>query len=136
MDPDWPTKPFCLGEAPQKSSLEEMKKAWDGYYQYKGEELMKMKKGEMDRAIRDGTLQEWIDLGGSNRNAWYYYWINGKVPNPSGVSLEEAFDTSIQDEQLFKWIAIAFLIMAVGGVMVVLVVRKHQDPHQQSVSNF
>lgn len=123
VDPDWPTKPFCLGEAPVKSPLGEMKKAWDGYYQYKGEEWMKMKKAEMDSAIRDGTLQEWIDLERSNRNAFYYYWINGKAPSPAGVTLDEVFDTSID-----KTISFMGLLAAISGVAtMVLIIKKRRS---------
>ena len=86
---------------------------------------MEMKKSEMDAVIINGTLENWHVLGEANYNVWYYYWINGKAPNPSGISLEEAFDTSIPDEHLFKWITIASVIVAIGGAMVVLVARKY-----------
>lgn len=119
---DWPGMP-CIG--PQgKPNLEKWKQAWNEYYQYKGKDWMEMKKSEMDSAIMNGTLDKWRGLGEANYNVWYYYWINGKSPNPSGISLEEAFDTSIPNETLFIWIAIASVITAIGGATAVLVARK------------
>lgn len=84
---------------------------------------MEMEKAEMDAAIINGTLAEWQGLSEANYNVWYYYWINGKAPNPSGISLEEGFDTSIPNETLFMWIVIVSVIIAIGAAAV-LVVRK------------
>lgn len=118
IDPDWPTKPPCLGEGPIKPSLEKMREAWDGYYQYKGKELIDTKKIEMDNAIKDGNLQQWINLSVTNQHMWYYYWINGQAPNPYGASLDAVFDTS-SPSQIHTWIVGgAALSTAVGGSLV------------------
>ncbi|MGI0009022.1 MAG: hypothetical protein ACRD92_05325 [Nitrosopumilaceae archaeon] len=118
---DWPGMP-CVG--PQgKPNLEKWKQAWNEYYQYKGKDWMEMKKSEMDKVITEGNLKEWTGLGETNYNVWYYYWINDQAPNPFGVSLDEAFDTSSTHELLFEQI-VAASISTAAIVAIVLVARR------------
>lgn len=57
-DSDWPEKP-CLDTPPYAE--EYLKATWEEYYEYKGQVWMEIKKVEMDQAIKDGTLNEWVE---------------------------------------------------------------------------
>ena len=86
-DPDWPNKP-CYDEWPMPSP-EQMRKDWQGYYDYKGKVWMETKQAEMMKAIDDGTIIQWVQSGFepgdySNYNVWYYYYLNDQVPNYGG----------------------------------------------------
>lgn len=94
LDKDWPDKP-CIDTAPPLPlSKSEWKDLWDGYYDYKGMQWMEQKKSELDEQVKAGTLKDWIELGSatqnySNYNGWFYYYVNGKAPAPSGYELED-----------------------------------------------
>ena len=53
----------------------------------KGKDWMEMKKAEMEIAVKDETLKEWVEYGGSssnnfaNYNVWYYYHLYGQAPD-------------------------------------------------------
>lgn len=83
IDDDWPEKP-CLDSPPYSKSY--LKEVWQKYYDYKGKERMDMKKATMDQAIKDGKLKEWIENEDTlsyhaNYNMYFYYYINGQVPD-------------------------------------------------------
>jgi uncharacterized protein with von Willebrand factor type A (vWA) domain len=83
QDEDWPNKP-CLDTPPY--SEEYRKQVWQQYYEYKGAEWMEAKKVEMDGAIENGTLRQWVETRSSptnfaNHNVWYYYYLNGEAPD-------------------------------------------------------
>lgn len=114
-DEDWPDKP-CLDLPPYSDGY--MKQIWQQYYEYKGKDLMEMKKAEMYQTISNGTLREWVETSSSpnnfaNYNVWYYYYLNGEAPNAYGpqptqeqlqeckelgITLEECSDTAITQE--------------------------------------
>ena len=79
---DWPEAPcFDVGSP----SIEEQRQAWAKYYEFKGREWMEMKKAEMDMAIADGTLRDWVLYQGepdnsANRNVYHYYYLNDQAP--------------------------------------------------------
>jgi len=89
QDNDWPEKP-CLDTPPYSES--ELKQIWDQYFQMKGKDWMEMKKAEMDAAIKDGTLKQWVEYGGSesqnfaNFNVYFYYYLNGQTPDINSYS--------------------------------------------------
>jgi len=92
-DKDWPQR-LCYDELPMPSIVE-IRNDWDGYYKFKGEEWMKMKKTEMDDAIRNATLKEWVyrgqdSLNFTNHNVWYYYFINDRAPAYPGYTTAES----------------------------------------------
>lgn len=83
QDRDWPEKP-CLDTPPYAE--EYLKATWEEYYEYKGQAWMEMKKGEMDRAIKDGTLNEWVEYRSApdnfaNYNVYFYYFLNDQAPD-------------------------------------------------------
>ncbi|AFU60127.1 hypothetical protein Ngar_c32110 [Candidatus Nitrososphaera gargensis Ga9.2] len=70
-----------------------MKAVWEEYYKYKGKDWMEMKKAEMDQAIRDGTLREWVEYRSepnnfANYNVYSYYYLNDQAPSISWYSFE------------------------------------------------
>lgn len=100
-----------------------MREAWDGYYQYKGKEWMEAKKIEMDGAVRNNSLQQWIDTNITNHNVWYYYWIYGQVPNPQGIPIDQVFSTQ-DTESSFSAYAICIPIVIGGAIVAFLIIRK------------
>lgn len=47
------------------------------------------KRAEMDMAIQNGTLREWVETQSSpdnfaNHNVWQYYYLNEEAPNAYG----------------------------------------------------
>jgi len=93
FDEDWPDKP-CLDTPPY--SEEYLRQVWQQYYEYKGKEWMESKKAEMDMAIQNGTLREWVEETQSspnnfaNYNVWYYYHLNGEAPHAYGTQVMPA----------------------------------------------
>ncbi len=78
---DWPDKP-CYGCPGCYPGLEQEKIAWEPYYDYKGSKWMELKKQEMNLAIQNDTLPEWIDLTSesqAHRNVHTYYFLQGEV---------------------------------------------------------
>lgn len=83
QDQDWPDKP-CLDTPPY--SEEYLKQVYPQYYEYKGSEWMEMKKAEMDQAIANGTLRQWVETSSApdnfaNNNVWRYYYLNDQAPD-------------------------------------------------------
>jgi hypothetical protein len=65
-------------------SEEYLKQLYQQYYEYKGREWMK--KSEMDQAIVNGTLREWVETQSApnnfaNNNVWRYYYRNNQAPD-------------------------------------------------------
>lgn len=92
QDEDWPDKP-CLDTPPY--SKEYLLQVWQQYYEYKGKEWMEAKKAEMDMAIQNGSLREWVETQSSpnnfaNYNVWYYYNLNGEAPDAYGRPISPA----------------------------------------------
>jgi len=88
-DEDWPDKP-CLDTPPY--SKEYLLQVWQQYYEYKGKEWMEEKKAEMDMAIQNGLLRQWVETESSpnnfaNYNVWRYYNLNGEAPDAYGTPL-------------------------------------------------
>ena len=86
QDEDWPEKP-CLDTPPYTQEF--LKQVWQKYYEFKGKDWMDMKKLEMDRAVTNGTLREWVESSNANRNVWEYYYNNGQAPDAYGWSTLE-----------------------------------------------
>jgi len=91
LDNDWPEKP-CLDTPPYSESY--LKSVWEEYYNCKGGEWMETKKAEMDQAIKDGTLREWVEYSSepinfANYNVYSYYHMNGQAPDAyAGASID------------------------------------------------
>ena len=120
-DNDWPEKP-CLDAGPY--SEEYLKATWEEYYEYKGQVWMEAKKAEMDQAIKDGTLNEWVETRSApdnfaNYNVYFYYFLNGQAPAINNSSNEPAVWNSFSIE----WV-LAVVGIAVGGTAAIIFVLK------------
>ena len=85
-NPDWPSAPcHDAGE-----SIKQMQKEWGPYYKYKGMHWMEQKWYEMNIAIQNNALLDWINLTEdtqANRNVHKYYYLKGQVPDLKGQFL-------------------------------------------------
>lgn len=90
-DLDWPHAlcPSDVASVPGPST-EDYKKNMQQYFEYKGAEWMMMKKTEMDNAIKNDILFEWINydkepdgMGRNypNTNVWRYYHLHEDAPD-------------------------------------------------------
>ena len=76
---DWPDAP-CMDMIGNGHYPQEQVDRWSDYYDYKGEQFMETKKAEMNQAIQDDILQEWVDESIQNHNVWTYYHFSGYAP--------------------------------------------------------
>ena len=54
---------------------------WKGYYKFKGTEFMEQKRSEMEEAISEDSLQQWVKSSTQNENVYSYYYFSGRAPN-------------------------------------------------------
>ncbi|MCV0391999.1 MAG: hypothetical protein K5790_01755 [Nitrosopumilus sp.] len=77
---DWLDAPCLDSIGNGRYDQEEINK-WSQYYSYKGTEFMEQKRTELNNAINENTLQEWVDESIQNRNVYEYYFFSGRAPN-------------------------------------------------------
>jgi hypothetical protein len=82
---DWLDAP-CLDSLGNGRYDQEEVNKWSQYYSYKGTEFMEQKRFELDKAINENTLQEWVDESIQNRNVYEYYFFSGRAPNTGEYS--------------------------------------------------
>jgi hypothetical protein len=129
QDSDWPEAP-CLDTPPY--SKDDLKAAWEGYYEYKGQGWMETKKAEMDQAIMNGTLNEWVEYRSApdnfaNYNVYFYYFLNDQAPDIYGFS-----DGLINDREPatywygfpIGWVLATAGIAVAGTAAIIIVLRK------------
>jgi hypothetical protein len=95
---DWPDGP-CYGCPGCYPGLEKEKILWAPYYDFKGAEWMESKKQEMNLAIQNDTLDEWIKLTSnteSNHNVHNYYFLLGEAPR-DGMYFDQALEDGGRD---------------------------------------
>ena len=80
VNEDWPDAP-CMDMIMNGQYPQEQVDRWSDYYDYKGEQFMDAKKAEMNQAIQDDILQEWVDESIQNYNVWTYYHFSGDAPS-------------------------------------------------------
>ena len=90
---DWPDAP-CYGCPSCYPGIEQAKKDWEGYYEFKGEKWMEQKKIEMLKVIKENGLKQWLNNKSShnddsNQNIWNYYYLKGEVPREHGKYVDE-----------------------------------------------
>ena len=85
VNEDWPDAP-CLDEIINGRFNQEQVNRWAEYYQYKGTIFMEEKRSELEQAINENTLQEWVDESIQNRNVYDYYFFSGRAPALVGYS--------------------------------------------------
>ncbi len=109
---DWPPAPcFDMG----KVSKLEYKWAWAPYYVEKGDELMKIKHAEMHDALKNGTIEEWVDSSLQNWNVYNYYRSVGDIENqfPYDVELLESSPSHILERTILVILSIAVVILSI-----------------------
>ena len=80
VNEDWKNAPCLDTIANGKYDQSEVNK-WRDYYKYKGTEWMEQKRSEMDKAITQDTLEEWVHQSTQNSNVYAYYFFSGRAPN-------------------------------------------------------
>jgi hypothetical protein len=126
---DWPEKP-CLDTPPY--AKEDLKATWQRYYEYKGQDWMEMKKAEMDQAIRDRTLNEWVEYRSApdnfaNYNVYFYYFLNDEAPDINDFS-----NSFMNDRERaaywfglpLGWVLATVGIAVVGTTAIIFVLKK------------
>lgn len=100
VNEDWPDAP-CMdmiinGHYPQKQV-----DRWADYYDYKGAEFMETKRHEMNQAIQNETLQQWVDESIQNQNVWTYYYFSDEAPGIPNY-YDAAFELITRDKKPFQ----------------------------------
>lgn len=80
VNEDWPDAP-CMDMIENGHYPQHQVDRWSDYYNYKGEMFMEVKKQELNQAIQNDNLKEWIDESIQNYNVWTYYYFSGEAPN-------------------------------------------------------
>jgi hypothetical protein len=80
VNEDWFDVP-CLDEIINGKYNQDDVDRWAEYFQYKGTVFMEEKRSELEQAIQDDTLQNWIDQSDQNKNVYEYYFFSGRAPN-------------------------------------------------------
>ena len=83
VNEDWFDVP-CLDEIINGKYNQDEVDRWAEYYQYKGTVFMEEKRFELEQAIKEDTLQNWIDQSDQNKNIYEYYFFSGRAPNLVG----------------------------------------------------
>lgn len=78
---DWPDAP-CMDLIEGGRYPQDQVDRWTAYYDYKGTQFMESKKIQMDNAIKEDRLMDWVDESIQNHNVWQYYHFSGQVPSP------------------------------------------------------
>lgn len=100
---DWPDAPcFDMGPA----SHQKFHDAWAPYYEYKGTEWMESKKIELNQALDNGIIEEWVEEI-ENYNVYRYYLSQNEIQSSLSydslfVRLDPDFKTraSLSDEDV------------------------------------
>jgi len=80
VNEDWEESPCLDTIAGGRYDQSEVNK-WKDYYQYKGTEWMEQKRSEMNMAINEDTLKEWVHQSTQNANVYAYYYFSGRAPD-------------------------------------------------------
>ena len=97
LNDDWPDRP-CLDGSTKGSYSQIQVDKWRQYYDYKGSDIMESKKLEMNNAIQQNYLKEWIGGSDENYNVWTYYYFSGEAPDISS-ELSLGFELINRDEK-------------------------------------
>ena len=113
---DWPPAPcFDMG----KVGKLEYKYAWAPYYFEKGEDIMKAKHNEMHDALKNGTIEEWVDSSLQNWNVYNYYRSIGDIESqfPYDVVLIESSPQHYIERTILVILSVAVAILSIVCVI-------------------
>ena len=77
---DWEKAP-CLDVIGNGRYNQEDVNRWAEYYSYKGSEIMEAKYLELNNAVKEDRLDNWISESHENLNVYQYYFFSGRAPN-------------------------------------------------------
>ncbi|MCE9652423.1 MAG: hypothetical protein K8Q89_05120 [Nitrosarchaeum sp.] len=117
----WSDAP-CYTKRGEDPSLNQMKRWWSQYYEFKGTEWMESKKLELMQAIQNGNLIEWKkeDPDSSHHNVYMYYFLMGIIPNEDGLFAEEYYGVRLLSPQQQSDSGISFREIHCGIDLVLL----------------
>ena len=110
VNEDWSAAP-CLDTIANGWYNQDEVDQWAEYYSFKGVEFMEEKKVEMDNAIKEERLDEWITESVQNENVWSYYYFSGRAPNAYSssanfeiiqVSENDSTEHTIESGEIFE----------------------------------
>lgn len=81
VNTDWPDAP-CMDLVINERYPQDLVDKWATYYDYKGPQFMESKKAQLDMAIQEDRLLDWVNESIQNSNVWYYYHFSGLAPSP------------------------------------------------------
>jgi hypothetical protein len=98
-----------------KVSKLEYKWAWAPYYIEKGDDIMKSKHVEMHDALKNGTIEEWVDSSLQNWNVYNYYRSVGDIQSqfPYDVELLESSPQYYLEKIILVILSIAVVILSI-----------------------
>jgi len=77
---DWDKAP-CLDVIGNGRYHQEDVNRWAEYYSYKGSEIMEAKYLELNNAVNENKLHDWMLESHENLNVYQYYFFSGRAPN-------------------------------------------------------
>lgn len=130
IDSDWPDAP-CYGRTSDNPEIDQIKKDWEGYYQYKGEKWMNEQKAILMDFVSHGNLLSYLDhksefYTDSNYNVWKYYYLQGQVPQTNGKYLGE-FDYPYQ-QHYEKFFEHSYLVVQCNEGLTLVIKNTKQTP--------
>ncbi|MBS3925601.1 MAG: hypothetical protein KGZ34_02755 [Nitrosarchaeum sp.] len=130
IDSDWPDAP-CYGRQSDNPEIDQIKKDWEGYYQYKGEKWMNEQKAILMDFVNNGNLLSYLDhksefYTDSNYNVWKYYYLQGQVPQTNGKYLGE-FDYPYQ-QYYEKFFEHSYLVTQCNEGLTLVIKNTKQTP--------
>ena len=80
VNEDWPGAP-CLDTIGNGWYDQDEVDQWSNYYSYKGADFMEKKFFQLDTAIAEDRLEQWVNESQVNQNVYEYYFFSGRAPN-------------------------------------------------------
>jgi len=80
VNEDWEGAPCLDGISNGRFDQRDINK-WSDYYQYKETQWMEQKRSEMNQAINENTLKDWVNQSIQNHNVYSYYYFSGRAPD-------------------------------------------------------
>jgi len=141
---DWSDAP-CFDMGPVSHS--EFNKAWALYYDYKGKDWMEAKRIEMNQALEQGVLEEWVKKL-ENHNVYQYYLSRNEIHSlpydrlyvkidPNFVSSEQLLyepqyriylQSVFESNSIFVFVPMMLGIVGVSLLIAHLILKKKKKP--------
>lgn len=109
---DWPAAPcFDMG----KVNKFHYKWAWAPYYIEKGGDVMKSKHTEMHDALKNETIDKWVNSSLQNWNVYNYYRSVGDIQSqfPYDVELIDSYPSQHLEQQIIIILAVTITVLSI-----------------------